>query len=101
MPDPFVQLGVPLDADDATIRKRYLEKIREFPPESAPEQFAAIRAAFEKISTLEARANYLLFQRPEEDTLESILEDPSCSNAQPRYKLTQLLQAILKPVNPA
>src|SRR6476661_5346119 len=54
--DPFMTLGVPLDATDADIRKRYLELTVQFPPEQHPDRFAAIRAAYEKVRTLDAPA---------------------------------------------
>ena len=47
MPDPYTVLGIPPDADDTAIRKRYLELTVQFPPEHQPEKFAAHRAAYE------------------------------------------------------
>ena len=45
MNDPYVQLGLPPSADETEIRRRYLELVRQFPPDRAPERFAEIRAA--------------------------------------------------------
>ncbi len=47
MADPFAVLGVPQGAGEAEIRARYLELVKEFPPERNPEKFREIRAAFE------------------------------------------------------
>lgn len=49
MHDPYEVLGVPPQADEAQIRERYLELVREFPPDRAPEKFAEIRAAFDEL----------------------------------------------------
>jgi curved DNA-binding protein CbpA len=39
MSDPYTVLGLPPDSDDDTIRRRYLELVRRFPPEHHPEKF--------------------------------------------------------------
>ncbi|MCP4786568.1 MAG: DnaJ domain-containing protein [Fuerstiella sp.] len=44
--DPFEILGVSQDASDEAIRARYLELIKEFPPELDPERFRQIQAAY-------------------------------------------------------
>ena len=49
MDDPHVVLGLPPDCDDETIRRRYLELVRQFSPEHHPEKFAAVRAAYERL----------------------------------------------------
>jgi curved DNA-binding protein CbpA len=94
MPDPYTVLGVPLDADDAVVRKRYLELTVQYPPEQHPERFAAVRAAYEKVRTLDARARYRLFERGTEDTIEAIIEDAECTTPRPRPSLEQLLKAV-------
>lgn len=45
--DPFTILGVSSDADEAEIRARYLELVKQFPPEREPDKFREIRSAFE------------------------------------------------------
>jgi len=45
--DPFVILGISPDADEAEVRARYLELVKQFPPERDPEKFQEIRGAFE------------------------------------------------------
>jgi curved DNA-binding protein CbpA len=45
--DPFAVLGVSRDADEAKVRARYLELVKQYPPEREPEKFREIRAAFE------------------------------------------------------
>jgi len=49
MNDPFAVLDLPEDADDQAIQKRYLALVRRHSPERAPERFAELRAAYERI----------------------------------------------------
>jgi DnaJ domain len=48
--DPFAVLGVSDDADDETVKRRYLALVRAFPPDREPERFQAFRRAYEAIS---------------------------------------------------
>lgn len=45
--DPFAVLGVPNQASEAEIRARYLELVKQFPPDREPDRFREIQAAFE------------------------------------------------------
>ena len=45
--DPFTILGVSRDAGEAEVRARYLELVKQYPPDREPEKFREIRAAFE------------------------------------------------------
>ena len=45
--DPFQTLGVPHDASEAEIRARYLDLVKQHPPERDPDRFREIRAAFD------------------------------------------------------
>ena len=49
MSDPYEVLGLPRQADEAEIRRRYLELVRQFSPDRAPTEFAAIRAAYDAV----------------------------------------------------
>jgi len=93
--DPYSILGLPAGEDiaDNAVRQRYLQLIREFPPEQQPAKFAAIRAAYEKIRTLPARANYRLFEAGGEDTLDEILQVVQATQARSRPTLQQLIDA--------
>ncbi len=51
-------LGVSSQADSETIRQRYLELVRRFPPETHPEDFAEIRQAYEVLNDVKARRRY-------------------------------------------
>ena len=100
MPTPYLVLEVTWDADDAAIRKKYLELVQRFPPEQYPAKFAAVRAAYEKIKTLDARAKYQLFEAGSEDTIEAIIEEAECQLVRPRPSLEQLFQAAYPNAKP-
>ena len=61
MNDPYRVLGVSPDADDAAIRKAWLEKVRRFPPERSPELFREAREAYDTIATRTKRLRHYLF----------------------------------------
>ena len=56
MNDAHAILGLPADSDDETIRRRYLELVRQYPPEHHPQKFAEVRAAYERLKDLDTRA---------------------------------------------
>ena len=45
--DPFSVLGLPREASEEEIRARYLELVKQFPPDRAPDRFREIRASFD------------------------------------------------------
>lgn len=45
--DPFQVLGLPPDAGETEVRSRYLELVKQFPPDREPQRFREIRAAYE------------------------------------------------------
>ncbi|MBK7002668.1 MAG: DnaJ domain-containing protein [Rhodoferax sp.] len=61
MIDPYRELGVGTDADDASIRSAYLTAIRACPPERDAARFERIRRAFEAISDARKRRSHALF----------------------------------------
>ncbi|MEY4195739.1 MAG: hypothetical protein RLZZ226_2107 [Pseudomonadota bacterium] len=63
MQTPFELLEVPDEADDAAIKKAYLRKVRENPPERDGVAFQTIRTAYETIQTRPDRIRYALFNR--------------------------------------
>lgn len=97
MADPYTVLGVPREADDETIRRRYLELVREFAPEQHPERFAAVRAAYEKIKDLDGRTRHRLFDAGKDDTIESIIEEAACRTPRQRAGLRTILATVLPP----
>jgi curved DNA-binding protein CbpA len=95
--DPYAVLGLPSDSDDDTIRRRYLELVRQFSPEHHPERFAAIRAAYEKLRDLNTRLRYRLFEAGKRETIDALLEEIACRNPRRRVPLKSLLTLLRKP----
>ncbi len=97
MDDPHVLLGLAADADDETIRHRYLELVRQFSPEHHPDKFAAIRSAYERLRDRNARVRYRLLEAGRKETIESILEEIACRSPRRRVSLKTLLSVLPKP----
>jgi curved DNA-binding protein CbpA len=93
MIEPYATLGLPMDADDAAIRARYLELVRQFPPEQSPERFAAIRAAYECLRDRDGRLRYRLFEAGRHETLDACIEEMACRTPRRRPTLADLLAA--------
>ncbi len=96
IPSPFEILGVSPEADDDTIRRAYLAKVQAYPPERAPEEFQAIRRAFEQIRDRRARVEYALFYYPALEEIQGLvwrLRPPRPSLAQFRKLLIECLDA--------
>jgi curved DNA-binding protein CbpA len=75
MSDPYDVLGVERSADEAQIRRRYLELVRQHPPDRDPERFAAIRAAYEQLRDPVVRLEAQLFRVATSDSLDGIAAD--------------------------
>jgi curved DNA-binding protein CbpA len=97
MDDPHIVLGVAADADDETIRRRYLELVRQYSPEHHPEKFAAIRAAYERLRDRNARVRYRLFEAGRKETIEALVEEIACRSSRRRVSLQTLLSVLSRP----
>src|SRR4051812_5263121 len=97
MTDPYQVLGLPPDADDEAIRRRYLELVRQFSPERHPERFAAVRAAYEQMRDQATRLRHRLFEAGKAETVDAIIEELSCRRVRRRVSLREVLTAVLKP----
>ena len=73
--DPFDVLGVDRQSDDAAIRRRYLELVRQYPPDREPERFAAIRQAYEQLRDPVVRLESMLFSMATDDSLDAIVAE--------------------------
>lgn len=62
-------LGVSSNADEAEIRGRYLQLVREFPPDRAPERFAEIRAAYDELRDPSVELERKIFSLTTRDSL--------------------------------
>jgi DnaJ-class molecular chaperone len=97
MTDPFHILGVTADSDDESVRRRYLELVKENPPEQAPEKFAAVRGAYESLRDQETRLRYRLFEAGKQETVSAIIEDVTCRSPRRLLSLSTLLALLKNP----
>ena len=94
MADPYEVLGLPADSDDESIRRRYLELVRQFPPERNPEKFAAVRQAYESLRDLNTRLRYRLFEAGKKETVEAIIQELACQSQRRRVSLQEMLKML-------
>ncbi len=97
MTDPYAVLYLPADSDDDTIRRRYLELVRQFSPEQHPEKFAVIRQAYENLKDLNTRLRYRLFEAGKNESVDAIIEEIACRSSRRRLSLDNLLSLVKKP----
>jgi curved DNA-binding protein CbpA len=97
MDDPYQVLGLSPDSDDEAVRRRYLELVRRYSPEHHPEQFAAVRAAYEELRDGDARLRRRLFDVGKKESIDALLEEIECRTPRRRTSLRQLLAAVRRP----
>lgn len=97
MSDAYAVLGVAADADDEAIRRRYLELVKQFPPEHHPKKFAEVRAAYDQLKDLDTRLRHRLFEAGKGEGLDAIIEELSCRTPRLRLTLADLLRVTLAP----
>jgi len=90
MSDPYTVLGLALDSTDDAIRRRYLQLVRTYTPERAPERFAAIREAYDKLRDPISRLRYRVFEAGKDDTLEAIIADAKARLPRRRVPVAEL-----------
>ncbi|MCH5372587.1 MAG: J domain-containing protein [Planctomycetes bacterium] len=71
--DPYEVLGIDASADSQQIRARYLELVREYSPERAPEKFAEIRAAYDTLRDPVVSLEKRLFDLRTADTFDTLI----------------------------
>jgi len=59
--DPYRVLGISAAATQVDIKRAYFALIRQYPPETEPETFKLIRAAYEKIKDAQRRSETDIF----------------------------------------
>ena len=68
-------LGLSPDCSEEELRKRYLELVRQYPPESHPEKFSRIYEAYEKLKDpFESIADAVLSMESD-DSIAQIIKD--------------------------
>ncbi len=99
MKTPYDILEVSETSSNSEIKKAYLTKVRQFPPERFPEMFQQVRTAFELIQSEDDRLSYAMFhcQMPEPREIAAIILERTSKRTLPsgsemRKTLTQDLQ---------
>ena len=90
MSDPYEVLGLSPDSDDETIRRRYLQLVREFSPERHPERFAEIRRAYDSLKDLDTRLEHRVFEAGKNESVDAIVEELTCRMPRRRLSLKEL-----------
>ena len=93
MQTPFEILDVAETATDETIKKAYLKKVKEYPPEHNVEAFQRIRSAFELIQTEKQRRKHRFFHHEQPD-FDSLLRNALRPNAIQRPDGDLLVSAL-------
>jgi DnaJ-class molecular chaperone len=91
MTDAYEVLGVAPGSTEEQIRQRYLELVRQYPPERHPDRFAAIRQAYEALRDPIHRWEAELFTPPKADTLAALLSDIQQRLQKARIPVEELL----------
>jgi curved DNA-binding protein CbpA len=92
----FFFLGLKPDATDQQIRKTYLELVKRYPPETEPETFSLITAAYERIKNQRVRVKSQLFDgMKNSDALTSLKSMLQTQNTTPKSAgLADLLDSL-------
>ncbi len=91
MTDPQHILGLSATAEPDEIRRRYLELVRQHPPDRDPQRFAEIRAAYDELSDPVKQLNNRLFEVKSADSLDAIIADVMARTRQKRIPTDVLL----------
>jgi curved DNA-binding protein CbpA len=72
--DPYLLLGISLEAGDEEIRAAYLRKVKEYPPDRAPREFEKVRDAYELLRDPRRRGRHLLLSADPKQPLADLLK---------------------------
>ena len=78
MANPYRILGVEEATDDESIQRRYLELVRRFQPERAPDAFQRIRGAYETLMDERARLRFLFLDPSQGESIDEWIEELKC-----------------------
>lgn len=73
--DPREILDVSIEADTQEIRAAYIKKVKEFPPDRAPQAFERIREAYEILRDPRKRTMNMLLSADPAKPLSSLIDD--------------------------
>ncbi len=75
MSDPYEVLGLSRTADEGETRRRYLELVRQFPPDRDPTRFAEIRAAYDEVRDPVRRLQNQVLEPDSGETITSLANE--------------------------
>jgi DnaJ-class molecular chaperone len=75
MSDPYEVLSLPRNADEGETRRRYLELVRQFPPDRDPTRFAEIRAAYDEVRDPVRRLQNSLLEVDSGETITAVANE--------------------------
>ena len=85
-------LGLSPHCSEDELRKRYLELVRQFPPESHPEKFSRIHEAYEKLRNPLETIEEMLFSLDSDDSIDQIIADVLTDVRDERLPTSMLLK---------
>ena len=89
-------LGTRSNISQDRIKEKYIEKLREFPPETHPEEFQEIRRAYETLKDDDKRRKYDMF-RKYGDKLEKTMDDVMLLKSKGEFqKAKELIDYVLE-----
>lgn len=93
MSEPFDVLGLGPEASEEDVRRRYLELVRQFPPDRDPQRFAEIRLAYDQLRDPVARLQQRLFLLQRAETAETL--DPVVNDVKRRLRGQRIATQVL------
>ena len=73
--DPYSVLGLERSASEGEIRARYLQLVKQYPPERAPDRFQEIRRAYAALSDKVAMWERRLFEPVTSGSVVEIIQE--------------------------
>ncbi len=96
--NPYEILKLDPSADDADVRKSYLNLVRQFPPEQYPQHFSEINRAYEMIKDEARRIKHALFPPPvlERSPMGAALTHFQCTDSRPSIGIERMKSYLQK-----
>lgn len=92
-------LGTRSNISQDRIKEKYIEKLREFPPETNPEEFQEIRRAYETLKDTKKRKQYDMM-RKYGDKIEKTMEDVMYLMSNGNWKQAKALLTSILDIDP-
>lgn len=97
MNDAWSVLNLNPSASDEAIRRRYLQLVREFSPESDPAKFTVIRKAYDELRNPVERVRRRLFADVNDEELDRLISEARRQASSVRIPTSTLLNLACGP----